>query len=90
VLLVKLEAYRVIPRVGQLGEPISHSHYEQDDGIVSNRDARLAFFDFDQGRPAYGCALSSDFCGNPPPPSRVSNIVAKLAQGARDGNGKHP
>jgi hypothetical protein len=89
-LLFELEAYRVNPGVGQVGETISHTQYKQDDGIASNRNAGLAFFDLDQCRPAYGRPLCGDFCGNPPPPPRVPYIVAELAQGARDGNGEHP
>ena len=88
VFLFELEAYRVIPWVREIGKPIRHAHYEQHDGIASNRHAGSTFFNFDQCRPTYGRARCGDFRRNPPPPPRVTYIVAELAQGARDGNGE--
>jgi len=47
VPLFKLKADRVIPGISQLGEPIGHAEDEQDDGIISKGNARLAFLDLD-------------------------------------------
>src|SRR6266478_9212157 len=85
MLFFQLEAHRVIPRVGEVSEPIRDAQPEQDDGIVSNRDARLALFDLHQGRPADGRARGGNFRGNASPPPCILYIVTELAQGARDG-----
>jgi hypothetical protein len=83
-MLLELETYRIIPRVG---EPIRHADYEQNDGVASHRYTGFAFLDFDQCRPANRRSRCGNFCGNASPSPRVTYIVAELAQGAGDGNG---
>jgi hypothetical protein len=89
MLFFKLQAYRIIPRVGKVSKPVRHAEHKQDDGIVSYSDARLAFFDFDQRRSADGRARSGDFRRNPAAAARILYIVTELAQRARDGHGEH-
>jgi hypothetical protein len=83
-MLLELETYRIIPRVG---EPIRHADYEQNEGVASHRYTGFAFLDFDQCRPANRRSRCGNFCGNASPSPRVTYIVAELAQGAGDGNG---
>src|SRR5580692_8329987 len=89
MLCFKLQAYRIIPRVSEVGEPIRHAQHEQRDGIVSNGDAGRAFFNFDQCRPTYGRARGGDFCRNTAAPARILYIVTELAQRPHDGQGEH-
>ena len=56
MLFFELQADRIVLRVGEVGEPIRQAHHEQHDGIAADGNAGLAFFDFDQRRPADGCA----------------------------------
>lgn len=90
MLFFELQADRIVPRVGELGEPIRQAQHEQHDGIAADGNAGLAFFDLDQRRPADGCPRGGDFCWNAPPAARITYIVAELAQGARDGYREHP
>jgi hypothetical protein len=78
VFRFQLKADRVIPRVSEVGEPIRHSQYKEDDGVVCHRNAGIALFDFDQRRPADGRARRSDRGGNPPPPPSILYIATEF------------
>jgi hypothetical protein len=71
VLLFELEAYCVVPRVCEVGESFGQIQHEEDDGIISDGDAELALFNFDQRRPACGRARSGDLCRDTPAPARI-------------------
>ena len=89
MLFFQLEAHRVVPRIGEVGKAVCHAQYKQHDGIAADGHARLAFFDFDQRRPADGRTRGDDFCGNTPAPARITYVVAELAQRTRYGYWEH-
>src|SRR5579859_2328078 len=82
VLLLELQAHRIVFRIREVGQPVNHPDHEKNPGIVSYRHARIAPFYANERRLAHRGSLRDNRHGDTPPTPRILDVTAKLAQSA--------
>jgi hypothetical protein len=85
-LLLEREADGVTPGIGQFGQSLGQTEYEQRRGVGSDRDTGLPALDPVERHAAHRCPLRHQCDRDPPPAPRVAEVSSQLEEGAPDGN----